>query len=106
LDSPQPPALFKRSIFAEQVYGVEVVWECEPAAVVFPKISPSQKSLLKPVSPDQAFLELASNVLLTEPDSTQSHFNILAKLATKTGCYILEAGRDFDAIPMLLRGLI
>lgn len=106
LDSPKPPAWFKRSIFAEQVYGVDVVWECEPAALIFPKISASQKSVLKPVSTDQAFLELASNVLLTEPDTTQSHFNILAELATKTECYILEAGRDFDAIPVLLRGLI
>ena len=106
LDAPAPPALCKRPILAEQVYGADVVWECEPAAVVFPKIAASQKSVLKPVSPAQAFQELAPNVLLTEPDSTQSHFNILAKLATTAGCYVLEAGRDFDAIPLLLRGLI
>jgi len=106
LDSPKPPAAFKRSILAEQVYGADVVWECEPAAVVFPKITRSPKSVLKPMSQAQAFLELAPNVLLTEPDSTQSHFNILAELATKAECYILEAGRDFDAIPLLLRGLI
>lgn len=106
LDLPKSPVSFKRPILAEQVYGADVVWECEPATVIFPKITLSPKSVLKSMSQAQAFLELAPNVLLTEPDSTQSHFNILGELATKARCYILEAGRDFDAIPLLLRDLM
>lgn len=106
LDSPKDSAWGKRSILAERVYGADVVWECMPGALILPKISDKKKSVLKPVVPHQAFMELASNVLLTEANSTQSHLNILAKLVEETDCYSLETGRDFDRIPILLRGLI
>lgn len=106
LDRPRTPGQPKRRISAEQIYGAQVVWECEPAAVVFPKVCDREKSVLKPVAADEAFLELAPNVLLTEADSTQLHLDILARLVGKADFYRLEAGRDFEAIPTLLRGLL
>ena len=58
------------------------------------------------MDPAEALLELAPNVLLTEVRSSQAHLDALAELARTCACYRLETGRDFDALPGLLRGLV
>jgi hypothetical protein len=55
---------------------------------------------------DEALLELAPNVLLTEPRSSQAHFDALAALAAASDCYRLETGRDLPAAARLLRKLL
>ena len=55
---------------------------------------------------DEALLELAPNVLLTEPRSSQAHLDVLAALVRETACYRLETGRDFHVLPTLLRNLL
>ena len=61
---------------------------------------------MRPIGADEAFLEMVSNVLLTEGRSCQSHLGILTELVKQTPCYRLETGRDFDRIPFLLRELL
>ncbi|HZO89765.1 MAG TPA: hypothetical protein VFB38_15660 [Chthonomonadaceae bacterium] len=96
----------KHPLLVEEVYDVKFVRECRPAVVVFPQISAKQASLLKRMSPGEALLELAPNILLTERCSCQSHLDILAELVRTTPCYRLETGRDFDTTPRLLADLV
>jgi hypothetical protein len=58
------------------------------------------------VDADEVFLDLVPNVLLTEARSSQAHLDALAELARTCDCYRLDTGRDFDALPRLLRGLV
>jgi hypothetical protein len=76
------------------------------AALVFPRVAPSERSALEPIGPAEALLELAPSVLLTEARSTQAHLDVLGQLARELPCYRLETGRDFDALPGLLRPLL
>jgi hypothetical protein len=96
----------KKHVRPDEVYSVELIGEARPGAIVFPRISASEKSSLRSIGADEALLELASNVLLTEARSCQSHLNILTELARQTPCYRLETGRDFDRLPSLLGELL
>jgi hypothetical protein len=82
------------------------VWDCAPGVLVFPRVSGAAESRLTPIEPDEALLELAPNVLLTEPRSSQAHLDALAALAAASDCYRLETGRDLAAAARLLRGLL
>jgi hypothetical protein len=104
--SPKAAGAPKRAVRADEVYGIELISEARPGAIVFPQISANERSSLRPIGADEALLELASNVLLTEGRSCQSHLDILTELARQTPCYRLETGRDFDRIPLLLDELL
>ena len=81
-------------------------WECAPRVVVFPKIAHADRSTLTRIDAQEALVELAPNVLLTEPHSCRAHLHALARLAAEAACYRLDTGRDFDRLPRLLRGLL
>lgn len=106
LDSPLPAGWRKRQLRAEEVYGTGIVWEAEPALLVFPRVSGARESVLHPISKDEALLELVPNVLLTEPRSSQAHLDALADLAARCGCYRLDTGSDLDGAVRLLGELL
>jgi hypothetical protein len=106
LRSPKNHGWRKRQVRAEEVYEVNTIWECKPAVIVFPSIANAEKSVLKPIDRGEALLELVPNILLTEVRSSQAHLNVLGQLVKESECYRLEAGRDFDALPILLRDLM
>jgi hypothetical protein len=101
----QRPGWRKRQLRADEVYGAEVVWECAPGHLVFPRVTGREESRLTPLDPGEALLELVPNVLLTEPASSQAHFDALAGLANASACWRLETGSDLDAAVRLLEGL-
>ena len=103
---PKPFAWAKSQVRADEVYGIEVIREARPGAIVIPKISAKEKSEIRPIDADEALLEMVSNVLLTEGRSCQSHLDILTELVRQTPCYRLETGRDFDRIPVILGELL
>jgi hypothetical protein len=103
---PLPRGWHKRPIWAETLYKVNLVWECKPSVIIFPRVARSEKSILKPMNRDDALLELLPNVLLTQAHSSQAHLDVLAKLVRECECYRLETGHDFDALPLLLRDLM
>jgi hypothetical protein len=106
LNQPKAPGWPKRQVWAEDVYGAHVVWQCRPAVLVFPRVANAAKSVLKPMDRGEALLELVPNVLLTEARSSQAHLDVLAQLVSQSPCYRLETGRDFDVLPRLLRDLV
>jgi hypothetical protein len=102
LASPLPAGWRKRQLRAEEVYGAEIVWDAEPALLVFPQVSGARESVLAPMGKDEALLELVPNVLLTEPRSSQAHLDALADLAARCDCYRLATGSDLDGAVRLL----
>jgi hypothetical protein len=96
----------KRQIWSEAVYGVDFVPACRPAVLVFPRVANVAHSTLQPLRRDEALLELMPNILLTERRASQAHFDVLAELVRQSDCYRLETGRDVEALPALLAGLV
>lgn len=101
--APSPTGWRKRQLRAD---SARIVWESEPAVLVFPRVSGRPRSELQPIDSGEALLELAPNVLLTEPASSQAHFDALAWLAKASRCYRLETGTDLDEAVGLLRELM
>jgi hypothetical protein len=93
----------KRQVRPEQLYPVDLVSECKPGLLIFPKISGKGISVLKPMNSSEALLLLLSNIIRTDSRSSQNHLDALTALVGKSECYRLETGRDFDAIPDLIR---
>jgi hypothetical protein len=104
--TPKAAGSPKKHVRPDEIYGVELIGEARPRAIVFPRICASETSSLRSIDADEAFLELVPNVLLTEGRSCQNHLNILTELARQTPCYRLETGRDFDRLPSLLDELL
>lgn len=103
---PKPPGRPKHAVHVEEIYEVEFVRECAPGVLVFPQVASTAKSVIQPLSPEAALLELVPNVLLTEARSSQTHLDALADLVRESTCYRLETGRDFEALPSLFRSLV
>lgn len=100
------PGWRKRQLRADEAFGARIAWECEPAVLVFPRVSGRPRSELRPVDAGEALFELAPNVLLTQPGASQAHLDALAELARTSRCYRLETGTDLDEAAALLRGLL
>lgn len=96
----------KHQLKVEEIYPADLVFECQPRVLVFPRIANTAQSVVKSMDPDEAFLELMPNVLLTEARASQAHLDILAELVRECQCYRLETGHDFETLPMLLRDLL
>jgi hypothetical protein len=96
----------KQQVRVDEVYSAELVRQAQPGAIVFPQISGNAHSTVRQIDADEAFLEMVSNVLLTDPHACRSHLLILTELVKHTPCYRLDTGRDFDRIPELLRELL
>ncbi|MFZ0785883.1 MAG: hypothetical protein WA369_04210 [Candidatus Acidiferrales bacterium] len=96
----------KKQVHVEEVYGTRIVAEAYPRAIVLPRISGKETSVITQIGSDEALLEIVPNVLLTEARACQGHLSVLAELVKQTACYRLDTGKDFDRIPALLRGLL
>lgn len=101
--APPPAGWRKRQLEADPA---GIVWQSTPALLVFPRVSGRPRSELRPIDPGEALLELAPNVLLTEPVSSQAHLDALSGLARASRCYRLETGTDLGDAVRLLRELM
>jgi hypothetical protein len=105
-DAPNTYGWPKKQVRADEVYGVDLIAEATPGAIVLPQIAHRDTSAVRRITPDEALLEIVSNVLLTEIRACQSHLSVLTELVRRTPCYRLETGRDFDHIPIILGELV
>jgi hypothetical protein len=96
----------KGRIAGSEVAGAMPALDATPEVMIFPRVTARGRSTLIPLSPDEALLELAPNVLLTEATSSQAHLSVLGSLARQCRCYRLEVGTDIEALPGLLLELI
>ena len=105
LEEKKMPGWPKRQFRGEERFGAPIAWECRPAALVFPHVANTGRSSLLPLDPGEALLELAPNILLTEPVSSQAHLDALAELVAACPCYRLETGSDFADLADRIREL-
>jgi hypothetical protein len=106
LGEPASASRRKQPLNARSCYAVSPSWECVPAALVFPRVAAVHQSALAPLSKSAALLELVCNVVRTDAGLAQAHLDTLAALVHQCPCFRLHAGRDFDALPALLRTLL
>lgn len=84
----------------------KVAWEADPVLLVFPRVAGTQESQLRAVGRAEALIELAPNVLLTDPRASQAHLDALAALVSRADCYRLDTGTDLGAVAELLETLL
>jgi hypothetical protein len=97
----------KRRVRLERAFGAEIAWRSDPAVILFPQVvASSATTSAEHMSEDEALLELAPNVLLTDVAASQRHLNVLATLVERTPCYRLTLGRDLDAAVAEVRRLL
>jgi hypothetical protein len=106
LSAPKRPGWRKSQIHPTQVYGAKVALEARPAAIVIPRIGKAETSVVSRMDIDEALLEMAPNVFLTETNSCRAHLDALSQLVRSTPCYHLETGRDFDRLSIQFRELL
>lgn len=100
------PGWPKHQVRPTDLFQSRIAWSAEAAAIVFPQIADQEKSALTAMGADEAFLDLAPNVLMMEAESTKAQFNALAGLTGHLPCYRLSTGRDFGHIAHLLGELL
>jgi len=104
IESVEPaPGWRKRQIRAETIYGSPISWATRPRVLIFPAVSGAPTSVLRPLAPEEALLELVPNVLLTDAVGSQQHLNALAGVISQCACYRLETGRDMDDAAAVVR---
>ena len=96
----------KHRLHVDEVLGARVADAGAPAALVFPSIAGGERSRLEPLSAAAALVELAPNVLLTDPAMAQRHLDVLGELARTTPVYRLFAGTDLERAVVELRALV
>jgi hypothetical protein len=102
LESSLDPGWPKRPIRSEEVFLQMPLQECSPGVLIFPRVAQVEDSVLCSITKEEAFMELAPNVMLTEIGTCKAHFDVLSELVKKSACYRMETGHDFAAIPKLL----
>jgi hypothetical protein len=103
---PHRPDVRKWPLLGEEIYSADLVLECDPALLVFPRVGESEESRLEPLDPARAMIELVPNIMLTEPATSQAHLDAIGELVRRSRCYALQTGRDFDRLPQLLCALL
>jgi hypothetical protein len=96
----------KWQIRPENFYGASIPIDVAPRVLIFPSVCGTATSVLRPLAPAEALLELAPNVLLTDASTSQQHLNALAGLVAQCACYRLDTGRDLDDAVGVVRGAI
>jgi hypothetical protein len=103
LETERPEGWRKRPLAPERA---GVVWRAEPALLVFPRVAGVPESALAPMDRGEALLELAPNVLLTDPRSSQTHLDALAALVEASECWRLDTGTDLEGAVRVVTELL
>jgi hypothetical protein len=96
----------KHHIRPELAFGSAALLRAAARALVFPHVAMTVKSCVEPITPTQAFLELAPNVLITKRTVCEEHFAVLERLTRSVPAFRLHTGTDFNEASQLLDGLL
>jgi hypothetical protein len=96
----------KHHLRPETVFRSEQVLQADPCALVFPQVANTNRSVLKPIDPSEAFMELAPNVLMSDRETCRKHFEALANLSRQVPAYRLLTGTDLSEAERMLAGLL
>ena len=87
----------KHQIRPDEV-GSRIQLRCTPRMLLFPKITTARQTSIEPFTPGEALIELAPNVLLTDPTSSQGHLDALGALLRSVPIHRLLLGSDLDDV--------
>lgn len=96
LTASAPEVGYRKRLFRiEERFGVNVVPSCRPVALVFPELDgEAPESRLEPMDPQEAFMRLVPDVLITHPETTKAHLSTLAALTEQVECHRLVSSPD------------
>lgn len=101
-----PDARGKVGLAAADIGGA-VAHSAHAVLVLFPTIGADERSSIAPLAKSEALRRLLG---MSMPSATAAcglkQFLLLADLVRQADCYTLAAGRDFDAMPALVRRLL
>jgi hypothetical protein len=100
------PGRDKHGFRVEDVLGITPLEACRPAAVLAPRVEPGSVPRLEKLSSSEALFELMPNILLTDPEATQSHLGVLAELVRTVPCFSFRLGEDCDAAAACVTELV
>jgi hypothetical protein len=104
--SAPAPGAWKLTVAPERVPASRLAWRARPAVLVFPTVGAAGPSVLEPMDGGDALVALATNVILTEPESSQAHLDVIAELVRQCRCRRLRTGSDLASAAGLLAGLL
>jgi hypothetical protein len=90
----------------EQLHNGLTLADCVPRAIVFPSVIDEARSWIAPLDPGEALLRLAPDVLLTEPQATQSHLEVFGELLDQVDCFEYGSGPDLEHADALVRSAL
>ena len=96
----------KHGFRVDDVFGVAPLTACRPAVLLFPRVEEGPSPHLESLSPSEALVELMPNVLVTEPDATQAHMDMLGELVRTVPGYRFRPGPDVDAAAACITSLV
>jgi hypothetical protein len=93
--------------FAAAALGGVVAEEAPAALLLFPSIGEGERSHVEPLAKSEALRRLlGASMPAASAECGMEQFLLLADLVRQSECYVLAAGRDFDAMPALVRRLL
>jgi hypothetical protein len=95
----------KRQLPPDRLDG-SIAAGARPSLLLFPRIAPEGETVVEPLARDEALLELAPNVLLTDRDSSQLHLDALGRLVRESSCFRLSTGRDLGEVAAIVRRIL
>lgn len=77
------------------------VLEAAPRALIFPRVAHQARSVLHPISPAEALLRLAPDILLTNREVCEKHLQVLRDLTQRTPAFRMDTGTDLEELTQL-----
>jgi hypothetical protein len=102
---PEPPA-DKSVAFLHEHVPETLLTQAPVRAVVLPRVSDRRVSTLRPAGRGEALFAMTPSSIDDDPTLRHDAFRLFAALASSVPCHVLELGRDVDALPALLAGLL
>jgi hypothetical protein len=96
----------KHHLRPEDIFRSEEVLRAKPCALIFPQVANTERSVLTPIDPGEAFMELAPNVLMSDGETCRRHFAALAGLSRRVPAFRLLTGTDLSETERMLAGLV
>lgn len=97
----------KRYFFVEDIYPHAKADICDPALIIFPRITDMPKSRVEPLPKSRALEEiLPQGLLVFDKEVARKQFQTFSRLVEKAACYRLYFGEDILDLPQLVDHLL
>jgi hypothetical protein len=97
----------KKYFLVEDLYAGVVAESCEPAIILFPRVTDRPRSILEPLPKSRALEAMLPQALLVyDQELARQEFQAVTKLVQQADCYTLHFGSDVLDLPDLVTPLL